>query len=214
MNENPDNDDDQPQPQMSVGLAAGFYGFLVLVGWGILQAAGDMSLFVWHDRHDVAPWLGALMGVGVGLGFVAVSQVLDRYSEWAQELGREFGKIFGELRVEQVLILAVASGIGEEAFFRGCLQQVLTEVAFSGAWAEWIALTVTSVGFGLLHIGPDFRKFFPWTIMAVAFGFVFGGMYLYTGDLLAPIVAHFTINFFNIMAISQKYGVPEGESTP
>jgi membrane protease YdiL (CAAX protease family) len=206
--------EDNPQPQISVGMAAGFYGFLVIVGWGILQVAGDMSLFVWHDRNGVAPWMEAALGVGVGLGFVFASQVLDRYSEWAQELGREFGKIFGELRVEQVLILAVASGIGEEAFFRGCLQQLLTEVAFSGAWAPWIALTITSLGFGLLHIGPDLRKFFPWTIMAIVFGFVFGGMYLYTGDLLAPIVAHFTINFFNIMAISQKYGRPDGESKP
>jgi membrane protease YdiL (CAAX protease family) len=44
--------------------------------------------------------------------------------------------------------------------------------------------------------------------MAIVFGGVFGWIYLYTGNLLGPILAHFTINFFNIMSITQRYGEP------
>ena len=63
--------------------------------------------------------------------------------------------------------------------------------------------------FGAVHVGPDPKTFFPWTIMAVVMGFVLGGMYLYTGNVLAPILAHFTINFLNLSLIAQQAGKAE-----
>jgi membrane protease YdiL (CAAX protease family) len=35
-------------------------------------------------------------------------------------------------------------------------------------------------------------------------GFALGGMYMYTGNVLAPILAHFTINFLNLSLIAQQ----------
>ena len=40
--------------------------------------------------------------------------------------------------------------------------------------------------------------------MAVVMGFGFGLLYLYTGNIVAPVVAHFTINYFNLMHIARS----------
>ena len=196
-------------PGLPLQMVVVFYGILALAAWGFALLFDGIDPFIWHNENATAIWFDAGISVAFGLAVVAASQLLDRTAEWARELGREFGKILGKLRVEQIFVIACASGIGEELFFRGFLQQVLTEVAFGGPTAKWWGLGISSLIFGLLHIGPDAKKFLPWTIMAIVFGGVFGWIYLYTGNILGPILAHFTINFFNIMSISDKYGVPQ-----
>lgn len=206
----PPNDDGgrgRPTPGLSLRLVIVFYVILAVIAWGLSLFFEGLDPFVWHDENHTSLWFDAGISVGFGLLVVALSQVLDQTTEWAEELGREFGKILGKLEVEQIFVIACASGIGEELFFRGFLQQVLTEFAIGGPNAVWWGLGISSLVFGLLHVGPDFKKFLPWTLMAIVFGGAFGWIFLYTGNLLGPILAHFTINFFNIMSISEKYGV-------
>jgi len=62
----------------------------------------------------------------------------------------------------------------------------------------WIAAAV----FGLLHTGPNTR-FLPWTVMAFGAGLLFGAMVLWTGNLLAPMLAHFVINFLNLRFLAE-----------
>ena len=75
-----------------------------------------------------------------------------------------------------LVLVSVFSGVGEEAFFRGALQPVL-------------GLVLTSLLFGVLHVGPD-RRYLVWSLWAVAAGFLFGFLYEWTGGLLAPMTAH------------------------
>ncbi len=203
---------DPPRPEASHGLSIRFvvvfYGLLALVAWGLAWFFEGLDPFVWHDEHGTTVWFDAGISTAFGLAVVVFSQILDRTTEWAEQLGREFGKVFGKLKVEHIFVIACASGIGEELFFRGFLQQVLTDFAFGGPHAAWWGLGISTLVFGSLHVGPDIKKFLPWTMMAIVFGAVFGWIYLYTGNLLGPIVAHFTINFFNIMSITEKYGEP------
>jgi membrane protease YdiL (CAAX protease family) len=190
----------------TAGFIAGFYVVLAGVALVLAKFFGDLNVLVWHNVHDTPVYLDAIIGATVGVVVVGLSGVLDRYAEWSRELGREFGRTLGALSMPEAFIFALASGVGEELFFRGFLQQLLTEVAFSGPWADWAGLACASVIFGLLHIGPNLRKIWPWTLMAVVLGAVFGWMYLYTGNVLAPIIAHFTINFFNLQSIGRQYG--------
>jgi uncharacterized protein len=192
--------------RISVGFVAAFYIFLGGLAWLLAGLFGDLNLLVWHDANDTSIYFDAGIGVGVGLAVVAASNVLDRNAGWARRLGREFGRILGPLSITDAFIFALASGVAEELFFRGFLQQVLTEVAFSGTWAEWGGLVVATIVFGLLHIGPKLKTFWPWTVMAIVLGAGFGWMYLYTGNIVAPVVAHFTVNFFNLQSIGRKYG--------
>ena len=43
------------------------------------------------------------------------------------------------------------------------------------------------------------------TGMAVAAGFLLGGLFLATGNLAAPVVAHFVVNAVNLRALSRRY---------
>lgn len=200
----PEAEGPEPDQRISPPFAALVYSVLIVIA----GAAGwyfRLDLLVWRETEWT--WLGAAtLGVGVGLVVVLVSQILDRTTEWAQRLTDEFGKYFGEVDVEETLMLAVSSGVAEEIFFRGLIQQALTEFAFSGSNAVWWGIAVSSIIFGLLHIGPDLKTFLPWTIMALAMGVAFGWMFWATGNLLAPVLAHFTINFLNIRSISRRYG--------
>ncbi|MEE8408935.1 MAG: CPBP family intramembrane glutamic endopeptidase, partial [Myxococcota bacterium] len=70
------------------------------------------------------------------------------------------------------------------ALFRGTLQPTL---------GLWLAAAV----FAVLHIGPNVR-FLPWTIMALGAGLAFGGLFSWTGNLVAPVLAHITVNYLNL----------------
>lgn len=160
------------------------------------------DLWFWHNRNETPLWQDALIGVGIGLLTVFASNVLEKHAEWARRLSDEFATLLGPLKPVDVLILAVTSGVAEELFFRGFLQQVLTERLFDGNGI--LGLVVAAFAFGLMHIGPNWKVFWPWTVMAIVMGFVIGGAYLFTGNLLAPIIAHFTINYLNLSSIVEK----------
>jgi membrane protease YdiL (CAAX protease family) len=108
---------------------------------------------------------------------------------WAETLHLEFRGLFGPLRNLDILAYATFSAVAEEMFFRGALQPML------GVW-------ITSLVFGALHVAPG-RKFIPWPIQAFAMGLAFGGLFWLSGDLSAPIMAHFTINYQNLHFINR-----------
>ena len=184
---------------MSTTMAVVFYTLMVVAAWMLGVVWLDLDLLVWHDGWwETELWFDALLGVGLGVATVIASRILEHTTEWARVLGEEFRKILGNLSPAQVVVFAVTSGVAEEVFFRGFLQQALSDVLFTN---HWIGLIVASLIFGLIHIGPDRKKFLPWTIMAIVLGFLFGLLYMYTGNIVGPVVAHFTINFFNLLHI-------------
>ena len=67
-------------------------------------------------------------------------------------------------------------------------------------------LVPASLVFGLAHFVPR-REFLPWTGFAVAAGFLLGALFDATGNLVAPIVAHTTVNAVNLRFLSRAYGV-------
>lgn len=95
-----------------------------------------------------------------------------------------------------MLVAAVGAAFCEEFVFRGILQRSLASMS-----AGWPSVVGASLVFGVLHD--------PWRLPAAfTLGFFLGALYLRTGTLLVPIVAHFTINAVAIMAAftATKYG--------
>jgi membrane protease YdiL (CAAX protease family) len=109
--------------------------------------------------------------------------------EWARQLHRSFRGLLGTLHARDIFVLALASSVGEELFFRGALQ-------------PWLGLLPTTALFALVHIGPGLR-FLPWTVSAFVAGLGFGLLFQTFGDLGAPIAAHFTINYLNLEYITR-----------
>jgi membrane protease YdiL (CAAX protease family) len=97
------------------------------------------------------------------------------------------------------LVVAAASAIGEECLFRGALMQHIIQ-AMPGPLGIMLGLVGSALLFSLLHIGPGSR-FVPWTLSALVMGLALGGLLLLTGDLLAPIAVHFTVNLLTLSDI-------------
>ena len=155
-----------------VRFAALFYGSLVVVAalWCGLRG---FDLRPFGDRPAVGLVLGVLTAAcTVSSGLVAY-RLIPSLRKISEELAPRL--IDGASRGGLVLV-SIFSGIGEEAFFRGAVQQEF-------------GLVAASLLFGLAHIGPD-RRYLVWTAWAILAGFVFGALYEATGGLLAPALAH------------------------
>jgi membrane protease YdiL (CAAX protease family) len=138
-------------------------------------------------------WLSdAALGVGLGLGVVGLSRLMTGLTKWGDRLGRGLAEALGPLSVPNALLLAVASGLAEEMFFRGALQPRI----------GWVA---ASLLFGVVHFVPR-REFLPWTGFAIAMGFALGAIYEQTGNLVAPTLAHIVVNAMNLPHLVKRYG--------
>jgi membrane protease YdiL (CAAX protease family) len=168
------------------GHVLALYGGLSLLALIIAAWRGDPDLYRLGKSGGgahmllLAPFLGCLLGLAV----VALSRLASRHLAWARQLCSEFRHILGELSGREILILAAASSVGEELLFRGALMPLV------GLWLQALI-------FALLHVGPG-RRFLPWTGSALVIGVVFGALVQWTGNLGAPIAAHFVINFMNL----------------
>jgi membrane protease YdiL (CAAX protease family) len=100
------------------------------------------------------------------------------------------GAALGPLSTRDCLVLALLSGIAEEALFRAALQPD-------------VGLVAASLLFGLAHLAPR-RELAPWTLFAVAAGLLFGALFDATGNLVAPCVAHFLVNAINLRRLAPR----------
>lgn len=91
-----------------------------------------------------------------------------------------------------LFIIALAPAILEELFFRGALQQLLTN------WVKtpWIAIAITSIFFSAIHF--SYFGFLPRAML----GAVLGLLFYYSKNIWTNILAHF-LN--NAIAVSQIY---------
>jgi len=179
-----------------VRFAALFYGFLVVVAalWCGLRG---FDLRPFGDRPAVGFCLGALTAAcTVASGLVAY-RLLPSLRRISDELAPRL--IDGASRSGLVLV-SVFSGVGEEAFFRGAVQQEF-------------GLVAASLLFGLAHVGPD-RRYLVWTAWATLAGFVFGALYAATGGLLAPALAHGAHNAATLLLWKRSREKPRKTNGP
>lgn len=177
-----------PPPLSRASLVIGLYGAMGILGFVIAAGRGDPDLY--RLGGEAAAWqlLGSpFIGAALGVAIVALTRVATKRFQWARELHASFRDLLGPLTAREILILALASAIGEELLFRGALMPWL------GVW--WQGLV-----FALLHVGPG-KRFLPWTASALGLGVAFGALALWTHNLGGPIAAHFTINFLNLRYI-------------
>jgi len=179
-----------------VPLAVAFYSVLgmVAVAWRLLVdgqgpfwalAAPEVGrgpeagLLLWH----------ALLGLLVGGGLIISSRLWIRSTRMGHVLAQRLAEILGPLSGAQVAVLALASGLGEEAFFRGALQ-------------PRVGLALASLLFAMAHLVPR-RELLPWAGFAALAGVLLGALFDCTGNLLAPVTAHVLINAVNLHWLSR-----------
>ncbi len=183
-----------------------FYAAITLaaITWGTLRGHANILLLDGsaaglrpsHLLSSVA------LGGSLGLLLVLLTRYLQERFSWAKTLHNEFRHVLGPLCRRDILVVAAASAIGEECLFRGALMLHLLQ-AIPGPDGLLIGVLGSALLFSLLHIGPGSR-FVPWTVSALLMGVVLGGLFLLTGDLLAPIAVHFTVNLLNLSDIVRR----------
>jgi membrane protease YdiL (CAAX protease family) len=143
-------------------------------------------------QRGVSWGLDLAIGLAAGGAVLAISHWMTRYTAWGEALARALAGALDDITVPNALLLALTSGMAEEMLFRGALQPRV----------GWLA---ASLLFGLLHFVPR-REFLPWTGFAVLVGFLFGALFLWTGNLVAPVVAHVLVNAVNLPILIRDYG--------
>jgi membrane protease YdiL (CAAX protease family) len=141
------------------------------------------------------------LGAIVGLFFVGFSRFSNARFAWATKLEDNFRNLLGPVSVGAAAWMAMLSAVAEEMVFRGLLLRLLLPDTDASLVRMVVAVAVTALVFGLLHVGPD-RSYLPWTAFAIALGLLFGAITVVTGDIVAVVVAHLTINYFNFLAIA------------
>ncbi len=135
-------------------------------------------------------WVDATIGVGAAVVLLGVWEGGRRLFPAARLLEKRLGELLGRIQPAEVVALALLSGFAEEVFFRGAVQ---------GSWG-WLAATVL---FAVLHTGPG-KEFRVWTLFAAIAGGALGGLMLWRGNLLAPVLAHALLNGVNLARIGGR----------
>ncbi|HVS04089.1 MAG TPA: CPBP family intramembrane glutamic endopeptidase [Thermoanaerobaculia bacterium] len=155
--------------------------YLVLAVCGVVWIGWREQGVPWRLFVDPAWWwLDLLLGAATALLILGVWQVVRRLVPLASELEGRLRDLLGAVRREEAIGLALLSGVAEEVFFRGAVQP---------SWGYPLA----TVLFAVLHTGRG-RAMWLWTAAALFAGALLGGLMLWRGTLLAPIVAHFLVN--------------------
>lgn len=179
-------------PPIHVGITVAYLVVLVIGGvW--CYASGRVLIDSLAPRELL---IDLPLAVLVGGFVVGTFGLIWKHTQHFRDLENEFATRLGNLSLEGVLRLALVSSVAEEIFFRGAFQPMLTDQLGSVTWGY----VLTSIAFGVLHTGPH-RAYFGWTLFATAAGFILGGTYLLTGNIIVPIIIHFTINAVNMWLI-------------
>jgi membrane protease YdiL (CAAX protease family) len=151
-----------------------------VLAWAVALWLGISPL----DRLHATP---AAFGVGIvgavplllGLRWMLTSD-LKSVRRLLALVVEELGPLLAPRSPLELVLLAALAGFAEEILFRGVIQAGLARVLPASG-----ALVVASAAFGLAHfITPTYA------ILAGLAGLYLGGLFLFQGSLVAPIVAH------------------------
>jgi len=114
----------------------------------------------------------------------------------AQMLTKAFLQVngFGGI-VVNIIMIAILPALGEELIFRGILQKLFTEFTGRTIWGILISATL----FSAMHL--QFQGFIP----RFALGVLFGYLFVWSGSLWLPIIAHFINNSIAIIGYTLIY---------
>lgn len=88
------------------------------------------------------------------------------------------------------LVVEVLTAVFEEVLFRGIVFRLVEE-----RLGSWIALVISALIFGLLHLMNDGSRFWDGLAVAIEAGILLGAAYMLTRSLWFPIAIHYAWNF-------------------
>jgi hypothetical protein len=179
------------QPRL-IPIALILYAAMAVVAWVWRRALrGESLLYAGGAPVGLDPIRDVAIGLAAASLLVALSRWLSLRTRAGEALARRLAETLGPLSLAEIAVLAAASGIGEELFFRGALQ-------------PRVGLVAASLLFGAAHLVPS-RPLALWSVFACAAGLLFGALFERTGNLVAPIVAHAVVNALNLRWLVRRH---------
>lgn len=129
-----------------------------------------------------------LCGIGPGLALTAIYTAL--------------ASLTGVRLVVAVMVIGVVAGTAEELLFRGYIQS-----RFQQRWGAILAVSLTSVLFGLLHLDVIHSP------LAAMLGLYLGYLAIRTGSIRLPILAHVMNNAISVLLTAGHVAIPSTVGT-
>ena len=187
-----------PLPGNIVPMAAAFEASLAVVAVALGWLLGTRPL-------DTLTWEPAALawGLAATLPLFVVLWLMVRFP--VGPLGN-LVKIVDELIVTMfdratlldMAMISLMAGIGEEFLFRGVVQAGLVRLTGS----QWIGLIGAGVLFGLIHSITR-----TYAVVAAVVGVYLGWLWMATGNLLSPVVAHAVYDFGALWYLRRTAGL-------
>ena len=128
-------------------------------------------------------------GIGFGIGilyFVLVTGCIALFGAYKVDgIGNDWAAL------TRALFSFLVVAVGEEILFRGIVFRMIDE-----RWGTWIALVVSALIFGFVHISNDNATVWSSVAIAVEAGLMLAAAYKWSGTLWLPIGIHWAWNFF------------------
>jgi hypothetical protein len=165
--------------------------------WAVATALGADPLTCdgWLGVRGPGAWLTSLgLGLPLGAATIAITRIAVRRAAWAHALHVALRPAVHGAGNVTLFAVATASATGEELFFRGLLVPL-------------VGVVVASLLFGALHQirGP---ARWGWMVWATVMGLLFAGIFVATGSLAGPVVAHAAINHANLRFLRDNDPAP------
>ena len=177
--------------EASLGLVA------LVLGWAL--GHHPLTDFQWTTR-------AAIEGLAATLPLIGFLWLSDRWRFEPILRIRDFLRehllpYLHDANLLDLAMLSIAAGVGEEILFRGFLQSWLTM-----QFGIVAAIGLTALVFGLLH-----PVSITYVVIATLIGAYLGGVWLVSGNLLAPIVTHAVYDFVAVLILLGDSGEEESE---
>lgn len=170
-----------------VAIVVACYAVAAGGAWAVSTALGGdpFACEGWLGVRGPGAWLTSLgLCLPLGAATIAVTRIAVRRAAWAHALHVALRPAVHGAGNLALFAVATASAAGEELLFRGLLVPLIGVVA-------------ASLLFGALHQirGP---ARWGWMAWATLMGLLFGAIFVITGSLAGPLVAHAAINHANL----------------
>jgi membrane protease YdiL (CAAX protease family) len=172
---------------LAVAVEGGLVGLAGLGGW--LLGPDPLGTLRWEPIDLLWGMLAAMpMLVLFAVCIISNSGPLARIRQLTAEL---IQPLFAPLTVGDLALVSLLAGLGEEMLFRGVLQSGLSD-----CWGTTAGLVGASLLFGICHALTA-----TYALLATLMGAYLGWLWLVSGNLLVPVVAHALYDFVALLFI-------------
>ena len=126
--------------------------------------------------------------------YISMQSSWEPLSRFRTELEEKIQPIFTECKLIDLAMIAFLAGTGEELFFRGWLQGVLTT-----KFSVWLGILIASLIFGLLHYLST-----TYAIYAFLTGMYLGLIYQASENLYIVMAIHALYDFIALVYLFKK----------